>query len=407
MDNIFMREEYLNKIRGFYHSDIIKVVTGIRRCGKSFFLLSVIKDLKNNGVSEGNIININLDKRGFKNIKTADRLEEVIDGYITDNEKKYIFIDEIQNVKGFEEVINAYREDGHSIFITGSNSYLLSGELMTKLTGRYVEIEMFTLTFYEYLEMKRFMGKTVSQNVVEEFTAYIRDGGFPKSLEFDNIDDRNLYVQSVITQIFEKDISKNKKIRNRVAFEKVQSFVINNFGSTISVSNIAEYLSSENIAVKEDTIYRYIEMLENAKIIYKCPRFDLKSKQSMKTEQKYYLADLSIYYSMNVDGRINYGPVLENILFCYLKSKGYKLSVGKIGNLECDFIVRQNVDDYFYIQVAMTIAEQSTEEREYRPFTQIRDNFPKYLFTTDTLLQKRDGILHLNMIDFIKDNKML
>ena len=407
MDNIFMREEYLNKIRGFYHSDIIKVVTGIRRCGKSFFLLSVIKDLKNNGVSENNIINVNLDKRGFKSIKTADKLEEVIDGYITDDEKKYIFIDEIQNVRGFEEVINAYREDGHSIFITGSNSYLLSGELMTKLTGRYVEIEMFTLTFYEYLEMKKFMGKDISQNAVEEFTTYIRDGGFPKSLEFDNIEDRNLYVQSVITQIFEKDISKNKKIRNRVAFEKVQSFVINNFGSTISVSNIAEYLSSENIAVKEDTIYRYIEMLENAKIIYKCPRFDLKSKQSMKTEQKYYLADLSIYYSMNVDGRVNYGPVLENILFCYLKSKGYKLSVGKIGNLECDFIVRQNVDDYFYIQVAMTIAEQSTEEREYRPFTQIRDNFPKYLFTTDTLLQKRDGILHLNMIDFIKDNKML
>jgi len=407
MDNIFMREEYLNKIRGFYHSDIIKVVTGIRRCGKSFFLLSVIKDLKANGISENDIISINLDKRGFKSIKTADKLEEVIDGYITDDEKKYIFIDEIQNVRGFEEVINAYREDGHSIFITGSNSYLLSGELMTKLTGRYVEIEMFTLTFYEYLEMKKFMGKDISQNAVEEFTTYIRDGGFPKSLEFDNIEDRNLYVQSVITQIFEKDISKNKKIRNRVAFEKVQSFVINNFGSTISVSNIAEYLSSENIAVKEDTIYRYIEMLENAKIIYKCPRFDLKSKQSMKTEQKYYLADLSIYYSMNVDGRINYGPVLENILFCYLKSKGYKLSVGKIGNLECDFIVRQNVDDYFYIQVAMTIAEQSTEEREYRPFTQIRDNFPKYLFTTDTLLQKRDGILHLNMIDFIKENKML
>ena len=407
MANIFMREEYLNKIRGFYHSDIIKVVTGIRRCGKSYFLLSVIKDLKNNGIPENNIININLDKRGFKNIKTADKLEEVIDRYITDDEKKYIFIDEIQNVKGFEEVINAYREDGHSIFITSSNSYLLSGELMTKLTGRYVEIEMFTLTFYEYLEMKRFMGKSISQNVVEEFTTFIRDGGFPKSLEFDNIDDRNLYVQSVITQIFEKDISKNKKIRNRAAFEKIQSFVINNFGSTISVSNIAEYLSSENIAVKEDTIYRYIEMLEKAKIIYKCPRFDLKSKQSMKTEQKYYLADLSIYYSMNVDGRINYGPVLENILFCYLKSKGYKLSVGKIGNLECDFIVRQNTDDYFYIQVAMTIAEQSTEEREYRPFMQIRDNFPKYLFTTDTLLQKRDGILHLNMIDFIKENKIL
>ena len=407
MAKIFMREEYLKKIRGFYDSDIIKVVTGIRWCGKSCFLLSVMEDLKSNGVSEKNIVNINLDKRGFKKIKTADKLEEVIDSYITDDEKKYIFIDEIQNVKNFEEVINGYREDGHSVFITGSNSYLLSGELVTKLTGRYIEIEMYTLTFYEYLEMKKFLGKEVSQNISHEFTTYIRDGGFPKSLEFDSVDDRNLYVQSVITQIFEKDISKNKKIRNRASFEKIQTFIINNFGSTINVSNIVEYLAKENIAVKENTVHKYIEMLESAKIIYKCPRFDMKSKKALKTEQQYYLADLSIYYSRNVDGRINYGPVLENILFCYLKSKGYKLSVGKIGNLECDFIVRQNIDDYFYIQVAMTIAEQSTEDREYRPFTKIRDNFPKYLFTTDTLLQKRDGILHVNMIDFIKENKIL
>ena len=160
-----MREEYLNKIRGFYNSDIIKVITGIRRCGKSYFLLSVMEDLKANGVSEKNIVNINLDKRGFKKIKTADKLEEIIDSYITDDERKYIFIDEIQNVKNFEEVINGYREDGHSVFITGSNSYLLSGELVTKLTGRYIEIEMYTLTFYEYLQMKKFFGKEISQNI--------------------------------------------------------------------------------------------------------------------------------------------------------------------------------------------------------------------------------------------------
>ncbi|HBA47852.1 MAG TPA: ATPase, partial [Lachnospiraceae bacterium] len=249
MTKIFMREEYLDKIRGFYHSDMIKVVTGIRRCGKSFFLLSVMVDLKKNGIPESDIININLDKREFRKVKTADQLEEVIDSYITDHAQKYIFIDEIQNVKNFEEVINGYREDGHSVFITGSNSYLLSGELVTKLTGRYVEIEMFTLTFYEYLEMKKFLGKETAQNVSKEFTTYIRDGGFPKSLEFDHAEDRNLYVQSVIAQIFEKDISANKKIRNRAAFEKVQTYVINNFGSTVSVANIAEYLKKEKIAV--------------------------------------------------------------------------------------------------------------------------------------------------------------
>ena len=402
-----MREDYLNKIRGFYNTDIIKVITGIRRCGKSFFLLSVIEDLKNRGVEEKDIIYINLDKRGFKKINTPDALEKIIDDQIEDNNTKYIFVDEIQNVNGFEEVINGNREDGHSVFITGSNSYLLSGELITKLTGRYIEIEMFTLTFWEYLEMKKFLNKKISDNITEEFTIYIRNGGFPKSLEFDNATDRNLYVQSVITQIFEKDISKNKKIRNRAAFEKIQAFIINNFGSTISVSNIVEYLNKEGIAVKDNTVNNYIKMLESAKIIYKCPRFDMKSKKSLKTEQKYYLADLSIYYSMNVDGRVNYGPVLENILFCYLKTKGYKMSVGKIGNLECDFIVRKDIDDYFYIQVAMTIAEQSTEDREYRPFSKIKDNFPKYLFTMDALLQKRDGILHKNIVDFIKDNKDL
>ena len=313
----------------------------------------------------------------------------------------------MQNVKNFEEVINSYREEDYSIFITGSNSYLLSGELATKLTGRYIEIEMFTLTFYEYLQMKKFLGRPLNQNTAEEFTVYIRDGGFPKALEFENESDKNLYVQSVVSQIFEKDIASNKKIRNRNAFKKIQTYIINNFGSTVSIDNIAKYLKAEGVSVKQATIYKYIEMLENAKIIYKCPRFDLKSKKSLKTEQKYYLADLSIYYSANVDGRINYGPVLENILYCYLKSKGYKISVGRIGNLECDFIVRQDTDKYFYIQSALTIAERETEEREYRPFTKIKDNYPKYLFTTDTLLQKRDGVLNINIIDFIKNNNML
>ena len=227
---IYKRQYYIDKIKGFYNSDLIKVISGIRRCGKSCFLLSVMEDLEKSGVAEKDIIYLNLDKRGFTNIKTPEALESALNARITDDHFKYIFIDEIQNVKGFEQVVNAFREDGNfSIFITGSNSYLLSGELVTKLTGRYIEIEMFTLTFYEYLEMKRFLGKNVSQNIVEEFTTYIRDGGFPKSLEFDNVDDRNLYVQSVITQIFEKDISKNKRIRNRAAFEKIQNFIINNY----------------------------------------------------------------------------------------------------------------------------------------------------------------------------------
>jgi predicted AAA+ superfamily ATPase len=405
---IYTRKYYIDKIRGFYNSDLIKVITGIRRSGKSCFLLSVMEDLKASGVNEKDILYLNLDKRGYRKIKTSDELENAIEALITDDDFKYLFIDEIQNVTGFEEVINGFREDGNfSIFITGSNSYLLSGELATKLTGRYIEIEMFTLNFREYLEMKEFYGKTINDNKVEEFNEYIRFGGFPKVIEFDNPDDKDTYVSEVISQILDKDVIRHKKIRNRSVFDKVMTYVINNFGCTMSLSNIADYFTNkENINIRTETLNSYLQILENAKIIYKCPRFDVKSKKSLRGEQKYYLADLGIYFSRNVDARINYGPVLENIIYTYLSAKNYKISVGRIGKLECDFITRTN-DEYRYIQVSMTIMSPETEEREYKPFTMIRDNYPKYLLTVDTLLQKRDGVIHKNIIDFISKDENL
>ncbi len=405
---IYTRQYYIDKIRGFYHSDLIKVISGIRRCGKSYFLLSVMEDLKKSGVSEKDIIYLNLDKRGFRKIKTPDALEEAIEALITDNDFKYLFIDEVQNVDGFEEVINGFREDGNfSIFITGSNSYLLSGELSTKLTGRYIEIEMFTLNFREYLEMKAFLGKDVKDNTAEEFNEYLRFGGFPKTLEFDNPADKDTYISDVIKQILEKDVVRHKKIRNRAVFDKVMTYIINNFGATTSLSGIAEYFNKqEHIKIRTETLNNYLKILENAKIIYACPRFDVKSKKSLRGEQKYYLADLGIYFSRNVDARINYGPVLENIVYTYLSAKKYKISVGRVGKLECDFITRIN-DEYRYIQVAMTIMNEDTEEREYKPFSKIYDNYPKYLFTIDTLLQKRDGVIHKNLIEFISKNEDL
>ncbi len=407
-NRVYIRQYYMKKIEGFIESDLIKVITGIRRCGKSFFLLSIINELLSKGIDEKDIIQINLDKRGFKSIKTAEQLEQVIDARIQDDDYKYLFIDEVQNVEGFEEVINAYREEGNfSIFITGSNSYLLSGELATKLTGRYIEIEMFPLNFYEFLEMKKFRGLPVRENKMEEFNEYIRFGGFPKTLEFLSEEDKDLYVKSVISQIIDKDIVKHRKIRNKSVFDKVMTYIINNFGSTTSLSNILEYFNKEEgIPIKRETLRTYLEILENAKIIYKCSRFDLRSKKSLRGEEKYYLADLGIYFARNTDTRINYGPVLENIVYTYLRSKGYMLSVGRIGTLECDFITRKN-DAYQYIQVAMTIMDKETEDREYRPFSKIRDNYPKYLFTLDQLLQKRDGINHCNILDYITENREL
>ena len=409
MEKIYKREDYLKKIRGFYSDDMIKVISGIRRCGKSFFLKSIIQELMENGVQAKDIIYIQLDKKEFKNIKTSKQLEKIIDEQIVDNAFKYLFIDEIQNVKGFETLINSYREEGNiSIFITGSNSYLLSGELITKLTGRYIEIEMMTLSFYEYIDMKRFLNKSVNENIYLEFEEYIRNGGFPKSLYYDNYEEKITYTSSVINQIFEKDIKTSNRINDKALFERIQKFVINNFGAVISIKNTYNYLKKEvKINVDRRTIKRYLDILEKAKIIYPCELFDIKSKSVLKGEKKYYLADLSIYYSQNTDNRINYGPVLENVMYSYLKSKNYKLSVGYIGKLECDFIARANYDDYYYIQVSKDISNKETEEREYRPFYMIKDLYPRYLFTMDMLLQKRDGVKHENIVDFIYNNKML
>lgn len=406
----YRRENYLKRIRNFYDDgSIIKVITGIRRCGKSTLLKSIIEELQEKGVPEKDIIYIELDKKEFKKIVTPEQLEEEIDKRITDNDFKYLFIDEIENVRNFEPVINAYREEGNiSVFITGSNSYLLSGELITKLTGRYIEFEMMPLNFYEYIGMKKFLNKEINSNIYIEFEDFIKNGGFPGALYYDEFEDKITYISSVVEQIFEKDIKTNNKIKDVALFEVIEKFIINNFGSVISVSSIYEYLvKKEKLKVDRRTLKRYIDILEKAKIIYSCDLFDIKSKMVLKGEKKYYLADFSIYYTLNTDNRISYGPMLKNIVYNYLKSKNYNLSVGKIGKLECDFIARKDFDKYFYIQVSKTIADEKVEEREYKPFYEIKNMYPKYLFTSDVLLQYRDGVINVNIADFIYNNKEL
>ena len=409
---IYKREFYLEKIRPFYDSDLIKVITGIRRCGKSCLMLMVMDELRNRGIPDKNILYLNLDKRGFKNVKRPEQLEKLIEDVSNAVGMKYIFIDEVQNVANYESVVNAFREEGeYSIFITGSNSYLLSGELATKLTGRYVEIDMFTLSFEEYVGMKRFLGKAVDMNSVVELNEYIKNGGFPNALEFDDPQAKRMYVENVITQIVIKDVSQRNKIRNRPAFDKVLRYFINNFGTLLSLDNLENVLcNQEKIPVKRETLRRYLKFLVDAKILYACPRFDMKSKKSIRGEGKYYLADLGIYFMMNVDGRINYGPVLENIVFTYLKSRGFTVAVGRIGALECDFIVRK-ADEYFYIQVTKTIMsdddDHRMEDREYAPFGKVHDNYPKILLTLDSLLQQRDGVQHINLADLMLNHPLL
>lgn len=406
--NLYKREKYLKKIRPFYsEEDLIKVITGVRRCGKSSLMETICDELKQTmGVKDEQIIYIDLDSRKNRNIKTADALETLIESQTMPKEKIYLFIDEIQNVDSFEEVINGYRTDGgYSIFITGSNSYLLSGELSTKLTGRYIEFELYTLSFDEYLEMKRFYNKDINPNTIVELNNYILEGGFPRTIQFDDLQVKRTYTESVVREIFEKDIRKRVKIRNREAFESVEHFIINNFGATTSISGLQESLEKNGMKISRATLSNYIKILVDAKILYECSRFDMKSKKSLSGEKKYYVSDLSFYFSLNTDNKINYEPVLENIVYFYAKSQGYSISVGRIGKLECDFILRDHKMNYAYVQVAYTIAlSKKTEDREYKSLESIRDNYPKYVMTTDYLLQNRNGIKHVNLIDFIISN---
>ena len=407
--DLFIREKYLRRIRGFYHSeDIIKVITGVRRCGKSSLMEMIADELIRDGIPEQSIIILNLDQRIYRKIKTADQLENLIEKRLNPDGINYLFIDEIQNVDGFEEVINGFREDGNcSIFITGSNSYLLSGELTTKLTGRYIEFEMYPLSFEEYEQMKNFYNVEVDTNPAVELQSYILEGGFPRTVRIPSLEDKRSYTRNVVEEIFEKDIRRRIKIRNKESFETIRRYLINNFGSTTSINNLYVDLHKSGQTISRQTLTRYIKALVDAKVLYECGRFDMKSRKSISGEKKYYISDLSFFFTMNTDNRINYGPVLENLIYFYARSLGNSVSVGRIGKLECDFIMRNPEMNYSYVQVAYTIAlSKETEDREYRPLEQIKDNYPRYVMTTDFLLQKRNGIRHVNLMDFMKSESI-
>lgn len=248
--------------------------------------------------------------------------------------------------------------------------------------------------------MKKFFNKKINIDLYEEFNSFIIEGGFPKAIEFDGLDSKQLYTKEIIREIFNKDVKTRSRVSNVALFERVESFIINNYTSPFSLKNFHDSLIHNGSNTKITTIRNYIEILKKAKIIYECNRFDLKSKKSIMREQKYYLADLSLYFSNNVDNNLNYGPCLENIVYLYLVSKGYYVSVCKIGNLECDFIVRKQNGEYAYIQVTYSITgNEKTKEREYRPFRNIKDGYPRYIISLDKLRDQQEGVHHINAID--------
>ena len=278
-----------------------------------------------------------------------------------------------------------------------------------------IPVEDLKKAICESYQEQGFDCKTFDDIPLKEMEEAICDCCEAAGLKFDNFDDKRIYVKNIINEIYEKDVKPNKKIRNKHLFEQIKTYIINNFGATTSVNSLCDYLKKINGSKPtKNTIYNYLEILEKVKIISKCKRFDLKSKKSLNGDEKYYLTDLSFYFSLQTDNRINYGPVLENIVFNYSQMCGYTASIGKIGNLEIDFILRNELtNDYAYVQVAKTIdngiyndeGKLVTEEREYAPLEKIKDGYPKYLLTLDKILQKRSGVKHCNIIDFIVNNE--
>lgn len=401
----YKRELYLKKIRDFYNdTGLIKIITGVRRCGKSCIMHSIYDELKDSGVPEENLTFVDLESYGYKSITTSSQLENVLNRECRAEGIRYLFIDEIQNVKNFEILINSYRAEGnYSIFITGSNSYLLSSEISTKLTGRYIPFEIHTLTFDEFLGMKKFYKKS-DLSLAENFEEFMRYGGFPKVCEYDNASSKDKYVKTLVEEIFIKDIKRRVKINNVDTFNNIRDYMINNFGSPTSVANITKELNKQGISIKQSTVARYIQILTDAKILYECKNFDLKSKRMLRGNKKYYLSDVGFYFACNSGKRMSYGQILENIVFIYANAHDYDASVGKIGKFECDFILHGGESQYAYVQVTyMMLDSLVTENREYRPLEKLTDNYPKYVMSNDIFIQRRNGIKHVNIPKFMSE----
>ena len=390
------REMYLSKIRPFYNDDMIKVITGIRRSGKSSLLMQIMDELILSGVKQEQIIYIDLDSKPYKGYKTKEALEKEIDRlYLDTKSKTYIFIDEIQNIKNFEEIINSYRTSYNaSIFITGSNSYLLSGELVTKLTGRYIEFSMLP---FSYKEAVTYIAET-GANIVFDIQNYINYGGLPKRFSYSNPDEIFKYIESVSTQIIDKDILKRVKIRNRNLLSRLIDYVCNNPATTFSSKSIVEYLKIEKINTKIATINKYLDFIVNSKIINRCKRYDIRGKRTLNFEEKYYLSDLAFKTIKSNTNKISYSHAIENIVYNELISRGFKVYVGKLYKKEIDFVVMKGAS-IAYIQVSYLMSDEKTLEREFGNLELIKDNFPKYVISMDPLDMSRNGIKHLKLVD--------
>lgn len=397
------RELYIEKIKPFIDKDIIKVLTGIRRSGKSVMLKLIMEELKQNKIDEKQFININFENLINIELTTADKLYEYILKKVSEIKKKcYIFLDEIQEVKDWEKCINSLRvneEYDFDIYITGSNAKLLSGELSTYLAGRYVEFVIYPFSFKEFLETSKSIQQDVSTR--ETFQKYVKFGGMPFLYNLAFEEEASLqYLKDIYSSIILKDITQKNKIRDTDLLERVISYLIMNVGNNFSATSISKFFKSENRKVSVETILNYIKAAEESFLIYKVSRDDLIGKKVLNVNEKYYIADHGMREAILGSNQRDINQIFENIIYLELLRKGYTVRVGKVDNLEVDFVCTKG-NEKIYVQVAYLLASSETIEREFTSLEKIDDNYPKYVISMDEFDMSRNGIKHINIIDFL------
>lgn len=398
------REMYLRKIRDSYDSELIKVIIGVRRSGKSVLMMQIIEELKENGIDDNHIIYINFEDYDYIDYTEPKKFNEYVKSQITDKEKYYLLFDEIQNVEQFEKVINSFRATLNvSIFITGSNSKLLSGELATHLSGRYISIKIMPFTFKEYLELKK--EKNIEIDKEQSFMEYLEWGCMPQIFNTDSLIERKLYLRDLYNSLILKDIVERNKIKDINLLNRVIQFLMENIGGIISANSITSYLKNEKIQTTIDTILNYIEYITNSLIVNKVNRYDIRGKNVMATLEKYYLTDLGLLQLKKSPIEKKVGGRLENIVYNELIARGYEVYIGKTDKGEIDFVI-DDFDGRKYIQVADYLSSDDVIKREFGAYRAVEDNYPKYVITMDKIDYSQDGIIHKNIIDFLLSDNL-
>ena len=397
------RDEYIKQIVPFIDKDVIKVLTGIRRSGKSVMLKLLMEELKNRGINENQFIYINFENLKYRNLKNYERLYDFILNKVDDKYKSYyIFLDEIQEVEEWERCVNSLRVDEDfkfDIYITGSNAKLLSGELSTYLAGRYIEFVVYPFSFKEFFEIMKEKNKEI--DLKESFQDYVKFGGMPFLHNLDyNYEASMQYLQDLYASIILKDITQRNNIRDTDLLERIINYVVMNIGNTFSATSISKFFKSENRKVATETILNYIKACEEAFLVYRVARNDLLGKKILNVNEKYYIADHGIREAIMENNQKNINQVLENIVYFEMLRRGYNVKIGKVDNFEVDFVCKKN-DETIYIQVSYLLASEDTKEREFSVLENIKDNYPKYVLSMDEFDMSRNGIKHVNLIEFL------